>query len=47
MDLLIDNNIKFISLFDSFLIKKVDSEKVLIMLNIILQSYGNKLKFKI
>jgi len=47
MDLLMDNNIKFISLFDSFLIKKVDSEKVLIMLNIILQSYGNKLKFKI
>ncbi len=47
MDLLIDNNIKFISLFDSFLIKKVDSEKVLIMLNIILKSYGNKLKFKI
>jgi hypothetical protein len=47
MDILIDNNIKFISLFDSFLLKRVDSEKVLIMLNEVLKSYGNKLKFKV
>ena len=46
MDLMIDNNIQFISLFDSFLLKKVDSQKVLIILNTVLSSYGNKLKFK-
>jgi hypothetical protein len=46
MDILIDNNIKFISLFDSFLLRKVDVDKVLYTLNEVLKLYGNKLKFK-
>lgn len=46
MDKLIDEDIKFISLFDSFLIKKVEHEKVLIILNNVVKNYGNKLRFK-
>ena len=45
-DKLIDDDIKFISVFDSLMIKKSEGKKVLKMVNKMLSVIDNSLKFR-